>query len=269
MIGRVISGPDPYVMSEFAGSLGNVDTSAKTLASQTLDGGIRNGILVVAGQSNVCCNVTSAYTITNTGKIDNLNPYNGALYVGADPLLGCSAPSNLGPGCCALRIADKLLTANKFDRTILAPIGVNGTSAADWQTTYANRMATVLKRLAYRGMTPTAILWGQGEQDNFLGTSSAAYQASMNAVIAATRALGYSGPWFIAQQTWRAGVTDSTTQAAQAALVNHGANVWAGPNADSLNATNRQADNTHWNDAGSDAYAGLWQTALAAFGAPF
>ncbi len=263
------SAPDPYLMTELAGSSGYLDTSAKTLSSQSLNGGIRNCILLIAGQSNVCNNVTTAYTPTNSTKVDNLNPYNGAVYKGVDPLLGCSAPGALGSGCFAGRLADKLINANLFDRVILVPVGVDGTAAADWQNTYGNRLSAALKRLSARGMTATAILWGQGEQDGFLGTSSAAYQASMNAVIAATQALGYAGPWFIAEQTWRSGTTSATIQGAQAALVNQGSNIWAGPNADSLDATNRQADNTHWNDTGSDAYAGLWQTALHAFGAPF
>lgn len=271
MIGNLLSAPDPYIMSELAGNPGYLDTTAKTLSSQTLNNGIRNCILLIAGQSNACNNAPSAYTPTNTGKVDCLNPYNGAIYAQIDPMLGCSSPASLGigNGCFAGRLADKLINASLFDRVIICNVAVNGTSAADWVNLYPNRLSTALARLSYRGMTPTAILWSQGEKDNVLSTAQAAYQSSMTTVIGATRTAGYSGPWFIPQQTWDAGSTSSTIQAAQAALVNHGSGIWAGPNADSLNATNRQSDNTHWNDTGSDAYAGLWLTALQAFGAPF
>ena len=64
-------------------------------------------------------------------------------------------------------------------------------------------------------------------------------------------------------------MTTGAIQAAQAGIVNHAAVIWAGPNADSLTGSNRQTDNTHFTDSGADAYAGLWQTALVAYGAPF
>lgn len=268
----VISAADPYPMPEISsGVFGDSDISGDTLSTggQTLNGGIRNCVLITAGQSNIANNATSLYVPTNGTKVDNLNPYNGATYAYKDPIMGCSGTLGVGKGNPAGRLADKLINANKFDRVIILPIALDGTSAADWQNTLYPRMRTAFRRLAYRGMTATAILWGQGEQDNFLGTLQGSYTTTMSAVIGASRADGFSGPWFIAQQTWRAGVTSAAVQAAQAALVNHSSNIWAGPNSDSLDATNRQADNTHWNDTGADAYAGLWQTALAAFGAPF
>lgn len=270
LIGSVISGADPYVVNDTSTALGNRDTNAKTLSSQSLNIAIRNCILLIAGQSNVSNSFPTQYTPAHTGSVDNLNLYDGAIYAAADPLLGCSGPTpNFagGSGNFAGRLADKLITANKFDRVILVPIGVDGTSVADWQTTYCTRILAALARLAYRGMTPTAILWGQGENDH--GTSQAAYTASLTALISMTRTAGYAGPWFIAEQTCLSGAVDTNVQAAQLAIVNNAANIWAGPNADSLGSGDRQVDDIHFNDTGSDLYAGLWQTALAGFGPPF
>ena len=89
-----------------------------------------------------------------------------------------------------------------------------------------------------RQYTPTAVLWQQGENDTGNATSQASYSASLASVITTMRAAGYAGPVFIAQSSWIGGAVSANVVAAQAA-VNHGANVWAGPNTDAFNATFR------------------------------
>lgn len=271
-----VSASDPYAAAFPAISadyFSGYEINGKTRVSAVLDGGIRNCILLIAGQSNVGNNFPTSFTPTNSTKVDNLNIYDGAVYSSADPLLGTARDSgSLGRGNFAGRLADKLINANKFDRVILVPIGIGGTLVSDWETGIGkDRFRVAVNRLAARSITPTAVLWGQGEQDTAGATSQAAYTASLNNVITNARAagLGSSVPWFIAQQSWNVGATSANVTNAQAAVVNHGSSIWAGPNADSLNATKRQADNTHFSDTGSDSYAGLWQTALGLFGAPF
>lgn len=268
--------PDPFASSFPAASnefFSGYEINGKTRVSSAINGAIRNCVLLIAGQSNVCNNFPASYTPTNVGKVDNFNIYDGAVYSAADPLLGTAREAaSLGRGNFSGRLADKLINANKFDRVILVPIGIGGTLVSDWETGFCkDRMRVAINRLAAGGIVPTAVLWGQGEQDNFASTAQAAYQTSLTNVIANARAagLGSTIPWFIAQQTWNSGTTSAAVQSAQAAIVNVGSRIYAGPNADSLNATNRQADNTHFNDTGSNAYAGLWQTALGLFGTPF
>lgn len=261
------SAPDPFIFPEISGVTGNYDTNSKTLVSSALNGGIRNCVLLIAGQSNVCNSAPTIYTPTNAGKVDNFCIYNGATYSAVDPLLGCSTA--IPAGNFAGRLADKLINANKFDRVILCPVGVDGTAISLWtnNSNLGSRITVGLARLAARGLTPTAILWGQGESDH--GTSQVNYQAALGGIIANSRVSGYAGPWFIAKETWLGGAVDADVQNAQLAIVDHSAGIWAGPNADSLNASNRQGDNTHFNDTGADAYAALCQTALGLFGAPF
>ena len=88
-------------------------------------------------------------------------------------------------------------------------------------------------------------------------------------VIANARAagLGSTIPWFIAQQSWNTGTTSVAVTPAQAAIANHSISIWTGRNADSI--TTGPAYGTHLVDTGADMYVGQWQTALAAFGAPF
>lgn len=250
---------DPFVVVEDGANPGNHDINGRTLFTGSLSGAC---VLLIAGQSNVSNNMTSAYVPTNA--VYNLNIYDGAVYASKDGLLGCSGPA----GNFAGRLADKLINAGLFSKVVLVPVAIDGTTVAQWNTSanFGNRITVAIRRLAARGLTTTAALWGQGESDH--GTAQADYQAAFVSVVTNSRSSGYAGPWFIAKQTWFSGAVDATIQAAQVAVVNHPSGIWAGPNADSLDGTNRY-DNTHFNDTGADAYAGLWQTALHAFGSPF
>jgi hypothetical protein len=247
--------------------------------TRTINTAIKNLVLIVAGQSN-CENVApTAYTPTNGTVIDNFNVLNGQMYAGADPQLGCTnAPSGstFGAGNIAMRVADQLITNGKFDRVILVPLCSGGSSITFWDPSVSGTLSpnpvAAMARLAQAGYIPGGtgltfgFLWMQGESD--AGTSSAAYQASYNAMSAALIASGFNGRQFINKETWLSGVVNATTQAAQAALVN-GTTKFTGADADSLNAANRQADNTHFNDAGMAALATLTYNAMHATGAPY
>jgi hypothetical protein len=171
-------------------------------------------------------------------------------------------------------VADLLVTNGKFDRVIIVPIAIGGTSVAMWGTggVLASRVPAAMARLASRGITPGmtgvtfAFLWGQGESDR--ATSQAAYAASLGQVTTALFATGFNGRAFINSQTWLSGVTNANVVAAQAAAANS-TTIFAGANADSLTAGSRQADNTHFSDAGMASFATLIYNAMHASGAPF
>lgn len=276
--------PDPYA------SLQNVVTqctnaSGRTYSGngQTVDTTKKNLVMLVFGQSNAGANNSTAYSPTNGSKLDNLSPYDGAIYVAADPLIGSCGdfPLSLGPGSWSFVLADLLVSASLFDRVIVVPFGWSGQTAASLDTTpgICCRWPGIFARLGYRGITPTTtgvtmvVLYEQGESDG--ATSQASYVASVNDIILQSRNAGFTQgnvPWFIAEATWVNGA-NATIQAAQTAtapsgLINHSANIWAGALADSLDNTNRQ-DNVHFNVTGRNANAALWKTALHAFGAPF
>jgi len=275
------SSNDPFVLPAIPGHTFNQGTGAVSLRPQTLNPAVRNLVAVVAGQSNVCNVMPSAYSPSNASAIDNFNIYDGATYAAADPLLGADMNPGNGPGNAALRLADNLITAGLFDRVVLVPVGINASDVAFWQGSYAaNRIPVALARLAARGIVAGTnvtiiVIWGQGESDNAAGTAQATYTAGLNAVIATSRAAGFNGTWFVAKQTYISGAASATIQAGQAAVVNHGAGVWAGPDADALVGSTcsgvacRQADLTHFSNAGAASYATAWQAALHLFGAPF
>lgn len=256
------------------------EINSKTARNPTINTGIRNLVLILDGQSNVNDNHSTAYVPANPTKIDNLNLFDGQIYAATDPLLGSRNDGlSLGPGNFSLRLADNLITANKFDRVIILIVAISGAPMASLLgTPGTGRYNAAYSRLTGRGITPgltnttIAILFGHGEGDCAGGTTQGTYSAGLTTTIAAARAAGFTQglvPFFVAKQSWVVGVTCAAIQNAQIGIVNHPTNIWLGPDADTLDATNRQADNIHFNATGAAAYASLWQTALAAFGAPF
>jgi hypothetical protein len=255
----------------------NINTNGRALRNQGIDNTQRTLVIISAGQSNMTNVAPSSFTPVNASAIDNFNVNDGAIYAAVDPLVGCSNVATPFLGNPMLRVADTLITNGKFDRVILTPVSIDGTTVSQWETTFSNRITVAIQRLAAKGIKESpyvtiVILWGQGESDH--GTSQSAYQNSLSNVIAATRAVGFSGKWFVAKQTYT-GTVDANIQAAQAGVVNPSNNVWAGPNADLLigtvcNSTAcRQGDNVHFSNAGSASYAQAWVDALAASGNPF
>ncbi|WP_315804027.1 sialate O-acetylesterase [Bradyrhizobium sp. SZCCHNS3002] len=266
---------------------------ARTLrTAPQINTGIKNLVLIIAGQSNGATEAPSAYVPTNGSAIDNLNIYDGGIYPWVDPPLGSTwayqSFGGTGSTCATLqscghvgaRIADIFISGNgtvpagTFNRVIIAPVAVGGTSISQHSIggPLYNRICQAMQRLANRGITPSvtnttfAIVWVQGESDT--GTTLAAYQAALNNIQAKAVSCGFSGRFFVNIQTWLSGTVNPTIQSAQSGIVDN-TKFWAGFNADSLGSGNRIADNTHFNDSGVSALATGIANAMHASGAPF
>lgn len=288
------SGVDKYYLSFPSTGLDSATTSLlqapnlddhalSQTAAQTIDTTKTNLILIPSGQSNNVDVAPSAYVPTNASSIFQLNIYNGKIYPAVDPLLGTNINTTvpLGVGHPMMRVADAVITDGYFQQVYIVPNAIAGTAVAYWNSQgEAQLFPVTIARLIQKGIicgstnVTCVVTWGQGEADNELGTSQAAYTNSFNTLVANTAAAGFVGHWYIAKQTWIAGTTSANVQAAQLAVVN-GTRIFAGPNADALNgnvcgspATSacRQADNTHWSDNGSFSYAAGWVTTLHAGG---
>lgn len=252
------------------------DVGGRTVRSAVINPAIRNLVLIIAGQSNMTGVASAVHSPTNGAVLDNFNVYDGQLYAAADPLLGSGYIfQSLGGnarGCLGTRLGDALITDDKFDRVILAPVAIGGTVISQWADgALANRIPAVLGRLAARGIVEGpnvtfALIWGQGESDH--STSQSDYTAAFGRLVARARAAGLAGRVFVAQQTRAAGVNSSTIWAAQAACVDNPAGVFLGPDADAITA-GRYFDNTHFDTAGLSSLTTAWQAALVASGAPF
>jgi hypothetical protein len=286
-----VAPPDPYYVNiaELPVPPNQNDSSLSQTAAQTIDISKTNLILIQMGQSNWSNAAPSLYTPANASAIFQLNIYNGKIYPAVDPLLGTTntfgnaSTSSANP---ALRLADQLITNGNFQRIYIVPASIVGSHVADWDTGLnATIIPVIFRRIVQKGIAcnttnvTCVVTWGQGEADVLTGTQPS-YTVSITNVISKTQAAaGYSILFFVAQQTYFQGATNSGVVAAQAAVVNHGSGVWAGPNADALvgnvcgpsvNAACRQVDNVHWSDNGSYSIGVVaWLNALHAFGAPF
>jgi hypothetical protein len=263
-----VSAADPYLFPEVSTSIGGNRTFAgKATRDPRLNAGETTGVFVIAGQSNSCNVAPSAYTPSNASKIDNISVYDGGTREATDPLLGCEdiiVPGS-GPGNLFLRMADKLITAGTYQRVILMPVGTGGTTIAQWNSTLYHRLIVAGRRLSSVGLSITAYLWMQGENDNTAGTSQATYASGLSTLIGTPRAEGFNAPWLIGKCTYIGGTVSAGVQAAQVAAAN-GVDIFAGADTDTLTgtATNRIADDTHLTSAGQDSAAALWRDAIVA-----
>jgi hypothetical protein len=288
VIGTPALGADPYVIKEllrppgenlWKNNAGYDDARGKVLRTTgiAIDPTRRTLVLISAGQSNSGNITPTAYVAAHASAIDNFSIYDGKFYEPSCPVLGAAWDMGRGPGHIGLRVADALISAGKFDRVILVPVGAGSGTAGAFEPggVVDDRFRIAIQRLADSRITPAsigttwAITWMQGESDTLAHTSQASYAASMSATIAQSYADGFVGRWFVARETMVANVFSSAVQAAQASLVDN-INVFFGGDIDSLTGpANRQADNTHLNDAGGAAAARLIIDAMRSSGAPF
>lgn len=258
----VASAADPYTQVYRSQSQpANVSTSGKTASTLRGISLVNLGVFVMAGQSMAANSAPTPYTPTNSANVFNMNAYDSSVTLAKDPLIGCS---NEG-GNYLSRLADNLVTNAVYDRVVLAPVSIAGSSIEQWlpaNNLYFNYVLTAAQRLAGWGVPITAFLWDQGTSND--GTSQASYESSLNTLITAVRDRGYTAPWLIAQHTMKSDdTTISTVRAAQAAVVN-GTTIFAGPDLDTLTgATNRNAGSKpHLTDVGAASAATLWETAI-------
>lgn len=297
---------DPAVVNEFSITFngpGNFrpvrDTHAKTLSNQTIDTTKKNLFLIYIGQSTDSNISPTAYSPANPNAIDNLNIYDGAIYKAVDPLLGASIglTGNLGNPCTVL--LDALVTAGSFDRTICAPIAIDGSIGVEWATGQNSTRAPVA---AYRFLqlrdannfpvtcstthVTCAVICCYGETDNLDGTTQASWVATFTTLRNNVIAAGFSpARWFVARKTLF-GVTSPAIEAAQwnnapSGVINNSIGIFQGANADAITGNTcpnggvlacRQ-DGVHWTNAGNisfmtDPTLGFMQ-AMHASGAPF
>jgi len=242
------------------------DASGRTPVDPRLVEGEKTAVVVTLGQSNSCNTASGgAYTPTNTTKLQNLNLWDGGVYQAADPLLGCTQID----ANWATRFGDQMISAGHYDRLILCPAGISATSIAQWAVggIWNHRIGVVCKRLAALGLTPTIILWAQGEADAAGTTTQQQYIDRLTSVVNTFRGLGAKAPFFVAQSTWQSGglqTNSSAIRAAQAAIVNHNLGIWAGPDTDNLDNSYRR-DGTHFNQFGAASAANAWQAAVEAW----
>lgn len=278
---RVASAPDPGGVYYEGGNVAiNVFQSlaGKTTRSIVINPALKTLILISAGQSLAANTGTGSFSPVNGTVVDNFNTVTGELYAATNPLLGPYDRQNN----FILQLADTFVSNGIFNRVIIVPCAISGTTVATWVGPvsssepgfFQRTILTAVNKLKARGITPSttgttwAVLWNQGESDNQTGTPQASYTAAFNSMFSLVNAAIPNVRWFVARETWITGSVSSAIAAAQLALINN-TQIFSAGNMDSLDATNRQGDNTHLNATGQANAASLTYNAMHASGAPF
>lgn len=231
-----------------------------TAVNPNLVAGETTCVIIGGGQSTITnCGTASAY-VKVSSNIHMMNIYTGGMYSAINAMIGVDGDGE----CFLIRLADKMIAAGKYQRVILVPFGLGSTDIARWTAGAFcdERTRVACQRVKSAGLlsaTQVYTIWQQGESDTVLATSQATMTAGISSVISTARAVLPTTPFYVSKTSYENGFTSAAVRAAQAAVVT--GTVFAGPDTDTLGGAYRH-DNIHWNGAGSDAVAGLWNAVL-------
>ncbi len=193
-----------------------------------------------------------------------LNWYRGRLYHAEDPLLG----ANGNGGSVWTRLGDRLIASGQWQQVIFAPLSIGGSALSEWIPggQWFQRVEETLLDLKAAGLSPTHLLWHQGEADACThNTPPEVYEARFWQMVEAIRALGISAPLYVCVATYIEGFSPNPDlQACQRRLgAQHDRGLYAGPDTDQLGLEYR-FDGAHFSEQGLDRFAELWMDCLGA-----
>jgi hypothetical protein len=261
---EIILGPrDSYEqLDQMWGSVN--DPTGRQEASLIIDGDRRRtAAIVIVGQSNAANHGTGKYVAKR--RVDNFNVYDGKCYHAADPLLGASGDG----GNFATRLGDKLIEAGLFDRVILAPIAMGGTTVEQWaeEGMFNRRIPVLIRRLYDAGLRADFILWQQGEGNQGVGDiGGRQYRKNLLEVIWTFRRYGVSAPFFVSLTTTCGGPHPNAEniRAGQKSVVNPKVAIYQGADTDTIGLEHRW-DSCHFNEVGLEMAASLWLEVIATY----
>lgn len=221
----------------------------------------RTAVLLTLGQSQTANAGETPFA--PPAHVFNLNPFDGRLYIARDPLLGCTEEG----GNFASRLGHLLVAERRWARAVVLPIGVGGSAVAEWVpgAVHHARLTAAAAVLRTAQLSPTAVLWAQGEADAVPGADGARYRANLLRVIGTLRELGIAAPVYVAVSTFCSPPCDGNTaiRAAQRAMVSTADGIFAGPDTDRLGIAYR-FDHCHFTDEGLWTVARMWADVLPA-----
>lgn len=215
----------------------------------------RTAVIVVHGQSNAGNYGSARYAAREA--VDNFDPSTGKCFAAADPLLGTDG---IG-GNFATRLGDILIQAGRYDRVIIVPLAVGGASLSYLNNEASELITNAVSRLQAARLTPTHILFQQGEKDAILTTTPEQYVASLHAIVKRFRAAGFDAPFYLSRST-KCDAADpgniAATRAGQLSAIDGPLNIRPGPDTDTIGNDGRSPDGCHMNELGTLTNAALW-----------
>jgi hypothetical protein len=216
----------------------------------------KTAIIVVHGQSNASNYGTARYSAREA--VDNFDPLTGKCFAASDPLLGADGAG----GNFATRLGDILIQAGRYDHVVLVPIALGGAAISLLNGEYSDRIENAISKLRAASLTPTHILFQQGEKDAMLTTTQDEYISQLRGLVKRFRDAGLNAPFYVSQSTKCDMVNPKNTaavRAAQLSAVDHLLNIRRGPDTDLIGNGGRNPDDgCHMNELGTLANAALW-----------
>ena len=215
----------------------------------------KTAIIVVHGQSNAANYGSARHTAREA--VDNFDPATGKCFAAADPLLGTDG---IG-GSFATRLGDILIQAGRYDRVIIVPLARGGASLSFLNNEGAVLTTNGIAKLKAAGLTPTHILFQQGETDATSTTSAEQYVSLLHQLVKRFRAAGFDAPFYLSRSAKCDDVEPknmAAVRAGQLSAVDEALNIRPGPDTDTIGNEGRNPDGCHMNEAGTLANAALW-----------
>lgn len=240
--------------------------------------GAQTMVLFTFGQSRAANNVESRYSAgPNAFQL-----FGGSCYPLSDPLLGTDS----NDGSVWSRLADLILAAGTYNRVVIVPTAVSGSSVTHWAPggNLNSQLIGAVQSTITAGLPITHMAWDQGPAD--LGMTAEQYRDSFLAMLASIRPLT-TAPVYVARSAnclirsgnmpqaqidaliWRGPnvyVADETRKSwirqGQAMVVN-GFGVRTGPDIDAL-GPEIYYDGCHPSRIGGAIYAKKWLDAMTA-----
>ena len=243
------------------GSVTFRDTSDRErIASGLFNANPRLAVMLALGASNIANEGDPNGKFIPDGGVYNFNFFDGYCYVAKDPLLGATRDrSNL-----LTRLGNLLVRRGFYDRVLLVPIAYGGTFAAEWapQGRMHPRLQRALMMLARCRITPTHVLWQEGEAEAAESeVDPKTWIAHFNAVADTIRAASRDTTIYVAQCTICRNAPNPLVRAAQRIVVDPSRRIFAGPDLDVIGIEDRW-DKCHFSTTGLDRAAELWLTAI-------
>jgi hypothetical protein len=218
----------------------------------------RRFVALTFGQSNAA-NYVHGRHASASGVV---NFFDGRCYAGKDPLPGADGKG----GSVWSRLGDLLIASGRYDDVVMVGVAVSATEVARWSEggDQYDRLIGALAEMRAHGLTPTHLLWHQGESDAKLGTTAAEYRRHFLRMLEGVRGAGIVAPVYVAKASYCHGRGSAEVRAAQVSLVDATASVREGPDTDVLVGPAWRYDDCHFSAAGADRHAALWRDALLA-----
>lgn len=234
-------------------SKGSVEANCETILKSGSNG--RLMVALVFGQSN-----SANFGLTlRTSKPGVYSFYMGKCFQAADPLPGAAGKG----GSIWTRLGDMILSSKLYDNVIFVPVGVGGTTVADWKPggSVHYKLMDGLRGAMATGFTFTHLLWMQGEEDAAKKTSRKLYVEDFEEMLAALRSGGVDAKLLVSQTSLCGSFESDAVRRAQRQLAKDHPGVFPGPDTDAIGKRYRH-DACHFNDMGLKTVAFAWLVAI-------